>query len=141
MKKADSHVNSFGKRLKDIAHRILPTFHRETKRTNTVLGQFSTRLKSLLSGIFIFNAISAGFRKMFSGVGESFQNFYNYSSSFQHSVDGMRSSLAQLRNSIAAAFAPVVQAAIPYIQKLISYINKAVNAVAQLLAALMGKKT
>ena len=141
LKKADSHVNSFGKRLKDIAHRILPTFHRETKRTNTVLGQFSTRLKSLLSGIFIFNAISAGFRKMFSGVGESFQNFYNYSSAFQHSVDGMRSSLAQLRNSIAAAFAPVVQAAIPYIQKLISYINKAVNAVAQLLAALMGKKT
>ena len=139
--KANSYVNSFGKRLKNIANKILPTFHKETKRTNTVLGQFSTRLKSLLSGIFIFNAISAGFRKMFSGVGESFQNFYNYSSAFQHSVDGMRSSLAQLRNSIAAAFAPVVQAAIPYIQKLISYINKAVNAVAQLLAALMGKKT
>lgn len=141
LKKANSHVNSFGKRLKDIAHRILPTFHKETKRANTVLGQFSTRFKSLLSGIFIFNAISAGFRKLFSGVGESFHSFYNYSSTFRNSVDGMRSSLAQLRNSIAAAFAPIVQAAIPYIQKLISYINKAVSGVAQLIAALMGKKT
>ena len=141
LKKVDSRVNSFGKRLKEIAHRILPTFHKETKRSNTVLGQFSSRLKSLLSGMFIFNALSAGFRKLFSGVGESFQAFYNYSNSFQRSVDGMRSSLAQLKNSIAAAFAPIVQAAVPYIQKLIAYITKAVNSVAQLIAALMGKKT
>lgn len=141
IKKANSYVNSFGKRLKNIAQKILPTFHKETKRTNTVLGQFSTRLKSLLSGMFIFNAISAGFRKLFSGVGESFKNFYNYSSSFRKSVDSMRTSLLQLKNSFAAAFAPIVSVAIPYLEKLIAYITKAVNSIGQLIAALLGKKT
>ncbi len=141
LKKTNSYVNSFGKRVKDIAQKILPSFQKQTQKTNTVLGQFSTRLKSLLSGIFIFNVISAGFRKLFSGVGESFQNFYNYSSSFQRSVNSMRLSLAQFSNSIAAAFFPIVSVAIPYIEKLISYITKAVNSIGQLIAALLGKKT
>lgn len=141
LKKTNSHVNSFGKRLNDITHRILPTFHKEAKRTNTVLGQFSGRLKSLLSGIFIFNTISAGFRKLFSGVGESFKNFYDHSKSFRSSVDNMRVSLAQLRNSIAAAFAPIISVAIPYLEKLISYITSAINSFGQLISALLGKKT
>ena len=141
LKKVNSYVDSFGNRLKNIAQKVLPTFHKEAKRTNTVLGQFSTRLKSLLSGIFIFNAISAGFRKLFSGVGESFQNFYKYSGSFKKSVDGMQSSLAQLKNSIAAAFAPIATVAIPYLEKFITYITKAVNSIGQLIAALLGKKT
>lgn len=141
LKKANSHVNSFGKRLKEIAHRILPTFHKETKRTNTVLGQFSTRLKSLLSGMFIFNVISSYIRKMFSGVNEGFANFYNHNVAFKSSVDSMRTSLLQLKNTFAAAFAPIVSVAIPYLEKLISYITKAINSVGQLIAALLGKKT
>ena len=141
LKKANSHVNSFGKRLKDIAHRILPAFHKETKRTNTVLGQFSTRLKSLLPGIFIFNVISSYIRKMFSGINEGFENFYNQNSVFKSSVDSMRTSLLQLKNAFAAAFAPIVSVAIPYLEKLISYITRAVNSIGQLIAALVGKKT
>ncbi len=141
LKKANSHVNSFGKRLKEIAHKILPTFHKETKRTNTVLGQFSTRLKSLLSGMFIFNAISSYIRKMFSGVNEGFENFYNQNAAFKSSVDSMRTSLLQLKNTFAAAFALIVSVAIPYLEKLISYITKAINSVGQLIAALLGKKT
>lgn len=139
--KANSYVNSFGKRLKDIAHRILPTFHKETKRTNTVLGQFSTRLKSLLSGMFIFNVISSYIRKMFSGINDGFENFYNQNVAFRSSVDSMRTSLLQLKNTFAAAFAPIVSVAIPYLEKLISYITKAVNSIGQLVAALLGKKT
>lgn len=141
LKKANSHVNAFGKRLKEIAHRILPTFHKETKRTNTVLGQFSTRLKSLLSGMFIFNVISSYIRKMFSGVNEGFENFYNQNATFKSSVDSMRTSLLQLKNTFAAAFAPIVSVAIPYLEKLISYITKAINSIGQLIAALLGKKT
>ncbi len=141
LKKANSHVNAFGKRLKEIAHRILPTFHKETKRTNTVLGQFSTRLKSLLSGMFIFNVISSYISKMFSGVNEGFENFYNQNATFKSSVDSMRTSLLQLKNTFAAAFAPIVSVAIPYLEKLISYITKAVNSIGQLIAALLGKKT
>lgn len=141
LKKANSHVNAFGKRLKEIAHRILPTFHKETKRSNTVLGQFSTRLKSLLSGMFIFNVISSYIRKMFSGVNEGFENFYNQNAAFKSSIDSMRTSLLQLKNTFAAAFAPIVSVAIPYLEKLISYITKAVNSVGQLIAALLGKKT
>lgn len=141
LKKANSHVNAFGKRLKEIAHRILPTFHKETKRTNTVLGQFSTRLKSLLSGMFIFNVISSYIRKMFSGVNEGFENFYNQNATFKSSVDSMLTSLLQLKNTFAAAFAPIVSVAIPYLEKLISYITKAINSIGQLIAALLGKKT
>lgn len=139
--KVNSYVNSFGKRLKDIAKRILPNFHKETKRTNTVLGQFSTRLKSLLSGIFIFNLISSNIRKMFSGINDGFENFYNQNAAFKLSVDNMKVSLLQLKNSFAAAFAPIVSVAIPYLEKLISYITKAVNSIGQLIAALLGKKT
>lgn len=141
LKKANSHVNAFGKRLKEIAHRILPTFHNEAKRTNTVLGQFSTRLKSLLSGMFIFNVISSYISKMFSGVNEGFENFYNQNATFKSSVDSMRTSLLQLKNTFAAAFAPIVSVAIPYLEKLISYITKAINSIGQLIAALLGKKT
>lgn len=141
LKKANSHVNAFGKRLKEIAHRILPTFHKEAKRTNTMLGQFSTRLKSLLSGMFIFNVISSYIRKMFSGVNEGFENFYNQNAAFKSSVDSMRTSLLQLKNTFAAAFAPIVSVAIPYLEKLISYITKAVNSIGQLISALLGKKT
>lgn len=139
--KANSYVNSFGRKLKEIAHKILPTFHKETKRTNTVLGQFSTRLKSLLSGIFIFNVISSNIRKMFSGINEGFENFYNQNAAFKSSIDSMRTSLLQLKNTFAAAFAPIVSVAIPYLEKLISYITKAVNSIGQLIAALLGKRT
>lgn len=141
LKKANSHVNAFGNRLKEIAHRILPTFHNEAKRTNTVLGQFSTRLKSLLSGMFIFNVISSYISKMFSGVNEGFENFYNQNAAFKSSVDSMRTSLLQLKNTFAAAFAPIVSVAIPYLEKLISCITKAINSIGQLIAALLGKKT
>lgn len=141
LKKANSTVDSFGRRIKEIAQRHMPHFRKEADRTGSSLSKFNSRLKSLLSGIFIFNVISAGFRKMFSGAGEGFKNFYSESSAFSSSIDNMRQSLSYLQNSFAAAFAPIVEIAIPYIQKLINYMAGAVNAVAQLIAALFGKKT
>lgn len=141
LKKANSHVNSFGKRLKEIAHRILPTFHKEAKRTNTVLGQFSTRLKSLLSGMFIFNVISSYIRKMFSGVNEGFENFYNQNAAFKSSIDSMRTSLLQLKNTFAAAFRPLVDVAIPYIQMAADKLTELLGKVGQFMAAITGQET
>lgn len=141
LKKANSTVNSFGRKIKEIAQRHLPHLRKEADRSGSSFSKFNSRLKSLLSGIFIFNVISAGFRKMFSGIGEGFKNFYSESSAFGNSIENIRNSLSYLQNSFAAAFAPIVEVAIPYIQKLINYMAGAVNAIAQLIAALFGKKT
>lgn len=139
--KANSVLNTFGRKLKSIAQKHMPSFRKEAQRTSTTLSRFSTRLKSLLAGLLIFNVISSGFRNMFSGVKEGFENIYEYNNGFKASVDSLRASLTQLQNAIAAAFAPIVQAAIPYLEKLISYLTRATNAVAQFIAALMGKTT
>lgn len=141
LKKANALVDSFGKRIKNIAQRIFPIFRKETESSNTSLSKFGTRLKSLLSGIFIFNVISAGFRNMFAGIREGFANFYEQNNAFKASVDSLRSRLLQLKNALAAAFAPIVQMAIPYLETLVSYLTKAANAVAQLIAALLGKSS
>lgn len=141
LKKADSAVDSFRKKIKEIAQKHLPLFRKETEKTGASVSTFGSRIKSIFSGIFIFNAISAAVRKTLSGIREGFENFYNTSNNFKASVDGMRSSLAQLKNALAGAFSPIVETAIPYIQRLINYINKAVSGIAQLIAALFGKKT
>lgn len=139
LRKANSFVDSFAKRMKNIVQRILPSFRKETERSNTAMSKFGSRLKSLLSGIFIFNVISAGFRNMFSGIEKGFANFYAQNNAFKASVDSLNSRLLQLKNTFASAFAPIVQIAIPYIETLVSYLTKAANAVAQLIAALLGK--
>lgn len=139
LRKANSFVDSFAKRMKNIVQRILPSFRKETERSNTVMTKFGSRLKSLLSGIFIFNVISAGFRNMFSGIEKGFANLYEHNNVLKASVDSLNSRLLQLKNTLASAFAPIVQIAIPYIETLVSYLTKAANAVAQLIAALLGK--
>lgn len=141
LKKANSYVGSFARGIKEIVQKHFPLFRKETEKTGASVSAFGSRIKSIFSGIFIFNAISAAVRKALSGIREGFENFYNTSNSFKASVDGMRSSLAQLKNALAGAFAPIVETAIPYIQRLIDYINKAVSGIAQLIAALFGKKT
>lgn len=139
--KANDRINSFGKKLKNIASRILPTFRKETERSDSTLGRFSSRLKSLLSGILIFNVISSGFRKTFSGISEGFKNLYDDNEKFRRSVDSLKASAATLKNSLAAAFRPLVEIAIPYIQKTIEYLTRLTNAFAQFLAAITGQKT
>ena len=70
IKKATASIGAFGQRIREVAQKHLPTFKKETERSGAALSGFSSRLRSLLSGIFIFNVISAGFRKMFSGIRE-----------------------------------------------------------------------
>lgn len=141
IKKANDNINAFGRRLKETAQKHLPLFRRETERAKTSLSGFSSRLKSLLSGIFIFNAISAGFRQMFAAIRDGYKNLYNDNEKFQSSVDNLKASLTTLKNALAAAFSPIVETAIPYIQKLVGWLTEAVNMIGQLIAALTGRKT
>lgn len=141
IKKANDNINAFGRRLKEVAQKHLPLFRRETERTKTSLSGFGSRLKSLLSGIFIFNAISAGFRQMFAAIRDGYKNLYNDNEKFQSSVDNLKASLTTLKNALAAAFSPIVETAIPYIQRLVDWLTEAVNMIGQFIAALTGRKT
>ncbi len=141
IKKANANIIAFGQRIRDVAQKHLPALKKETERSNTALSGFSNRLRSLLSGIFIFNVISAGFRKMFAGIREGYQNLYDDNEKFKSSVDSLQASLATLKNALAAAFRPIVEVAIPYIQKLVGWLTEAANTVGQFIAALTGRKT
>lgn len=141
IKKANANISAFGQQINEVARKHLPTLKKETERSNTALSGFGSRLKSLLSGIFIFNAISAGFRKMFSGIKEGYQNLYDDNERFKSSVDSLQASLTTLKNALAAAFRPIVEIAIPYIQRLVGWLIEAANTVGQFIAALTGRKT
>ncbi|MCM1232340.1 MAG: hypothetical protein NC489_19640 [Ruminococcus flavefaciens] len=141
LQKASARLDSFGQRLKEVAQKHMPSFRRETERTKTALSGFRSRLKSLLSGIFIFNVISSGFRQMFSAVSDGYKNLYNDNERFKSSVDHLKASLTTLKNTLAAAFRPIVEIAIPYIQRLVEWITTAVNMIGQFIAALTGRKT
>lgn len=141
IRKANNHIHSFGRKLKEAAQKHLPLFRKETERSKSALSGFGSRLKNLLSGIFIFNVISAGFRRMFSSISEGYQNLYNDNERFKSSVDSLKASFLTLKNTLSAAFSPIVEIAIPYIQNLVEWLTAAVNLAGQLIAALTGRKT
>lgn len=141
LKKANDRVKSFGVCIKNIAQKHLPSFRKQTEKTNGFLSKFGMRLKSLLSGIFIFNVISAGFRKMFSAIKDGYENLYKDNKKFQNSIDSLKASALTLKNAFAAAFVPLVQVAIPYIQRVIELMAKLADSVGQFIAAITGQKT
>lgn len=141
LKKADSAVNAFGKRIKEIAQQHLPFFRKETERTKSSLSGFGTRLKSLALSLLIFNQISKMVRVASSSIKEGFSNLYEENERFRNSIDSLKASLLTLKNALAGAFAPIVEIAIPYIQKLVDYLTSAVNLIGQFIAALTGRKT
>lgn len=141
LSKASGFLKGFEKKLKEIATKVFGLFRKKADKSSKSTNAFANRLKSLLSGIFIFNMISAAFRNMFNGISAGFNDFFENNATFNSSVAELRASLEQLRNSFAAAFAPIMEVAIPYLQKLIDYLGTAVSYVAQLIAALFGKST
>lgn len=141
LKKANDRVKSFGTWIKNIAQRHMPSLRKETERTSGTMSRFGKRLKSLLSGIFIFNVISSGFRSMFAVIKEGYENLYKGNKKFENSVDNLKASALTLKNALAAAFSPLVQIAIPYIQKVIEWMTKLADSVGQFIAAITGQKT
>ena len=143
-KKALSGLASVAKKtgssLKDIASKLLG-IGKGTKSASGGISSFSNRLKGLVVSALIFNQISKSINAMISGIKEGFSNLYEENYKFKSSVDNLKASVITLKNALASAFSPIVETAIPYIQRLVGWLTKAADAVGQLLAALMGRKT
>ncbi len=141
LKKADSTVNAFGRKIRETAHNHLPFFRKETEKTKRAVSGFAGRLKSLALSLLIFNQISAAFRAASSAMKTGFKNLYDDNERFRASIDGLKGSLLTLQNAFAAAFSPIVEMALPYIQTLVEWLTHAVNLAGQFFAALTGRKT
>lgn len=70
LKKANSSVNAFGKKIKEIAQKHLSLFRKETEKTKSSLSGFGRRLKSLAMSLLIFNQISKAFRAVSSSISD-----------------------------------------------------------------------
>ena len=110
-------------------------------KSSGAISNFAGRIKNLVVSFLIFNQIRKLFSSTISAIKEGFSNLYEENARFKSSVDNLKASLSTLKNALASAFAPIMEAAIPYIQKLIEWVTKAADAVGQLMAALMGRKT
>lgn len=141
LKKADSAVGAFGRKVSETAQNHLPFFRKETEKTKRAVSGFAGRLKSLALSLLIFNQISTAFRAASSAMKTGFKNLYDDNERFRASIDGLKGSLLTLQNAFAAAFSPIVEMALPYIQTLVEWLTHAVNLAGQFFAALTGRKT
>lgn len=141
LKKANSLVDSFGARIKNIAQKHLPLFRKESERAKSSLSGFGSRLKNLALSLLIFNQLRKIFSSSTSAIRTGFENLYNENEKFKNSIENLKASLTTLKNALAGAFAPIVEIAIPYIQRLVEWLTDAVNLIGQLIAALTGRKT
>ncbi len=141
LKKANSYVDSFMKRIKEVAQKHLPFFRKQTEKTKKTLSVFGSRLKGLALSLLIFNQISSAFRAVTSGIKEGIKNLYNENERFKSSIDSLRASALTLKNTLASAFSPIIEIAIPYIQKLMDYMTQLINLAGQFFAAITGRKT
>lgn len=141
LEKSNSYVDSFGRRIREIASKHLPIFRKEMERTKSSLFGFAGRLKGLALSLLIFNQISAAFRAASSAISTGFKNLYTDNEKFKHSIDGLKASVLTLENAFAAAFRPIADIAVPYMQELVVWLTEAVNLAGQFIAALTGRKT
>ncbi len=141
LKKANSAVDAFGRKIREVAQNHLPFFRKETEKAKSSASGFAGRLKNLALSLLIFNQISKVFRGVSSSISEGFKNLYNDNENFKSSIDSLNASVLTLKNAFAAAFRPLVDMAVPYIQRLVEWLTTAVNLVGQLFAALAGRKT
>lgn len=129
------------KNLGETAKKSLEKINKSQKKSIGFFDTFGKRLSSILSSVFIFEAIRRALTSMINGVKEGFSNLYEENARFKNSVDSLKASMSTLKNSLAAAFSPIVEIAIPYIQRFIDWIAEAISYVGQFIAALTGRKT
>lgn len=134
-------ISSGLKKLGERARQSFSTLHKSAGRSNGVLTTMSSRLKSLVLSLLIFNQISRAFSGMASAVKDGFGNLHKDNEKFKDSVDELRASILTLKNAFAAAFRPLVDVAIPYIQRAADYMTDLLDKVGQFTAALTGQKT
>lgn len=90
--------------------------------------RLNSRLREIVSGALVFNAISAGLRNLTSYFGSALAANKEYTSS-----------LSALRGSLMTAFQPIYESILPAISTLISWLNTAVQVIGRFFAALAGK--
>lgn len=129
------------KRIGSIGAKAFSGVNHHVRKSNGLLGTFTSKLKGMALSLLIFNWISKGFNAMVSGMKDGFKNLVQYSDEYNRSISSLQSANAQLKNSFAAAFAPIVQMIIPYLVQLIGYVTSAINVVAQFIAILSGAST
>lgn len=91
-------------------------------------GTFGTRLRSIIGGALVFNAISAGLRK----VTEYFRTALM-------STKEMKDAMANLRGAAASAAAPIIQLLVPALSRIVNAIAVALAYIGQFTTALTGK--
>lgn len=141
LKQASFAVNSFGRKIREVAQNHLRIFRKEADKAKGAASGFAGRLKSLALSLLIFNQISAAFRKVSSSISAGFKNLYDDNERFRSSIDGLKASALTLENAFAAAFRPIVDMAVPYIEKLVEWLTHAVSLAGQFIAALSGRRT
>lgn len=141
LKKANSAVNAFGRKIREVAQNHLQVFRKEAEKAKSSVSGFAGRLKSLALSLLVFNQISVAFRKISSSISAGFKNLYDDNERFRSSIDGLKASVLTLENAFAAAFRPIVDMAVPYIEKLVEWLTHAVSLAGQFIAALSGRKT
>ena len=129
------------KMMGNVAKSAFSKINQNARKSGGLLSKFGGQVKSMVSSFLIFNQIRKIFSATINSIKEGFSNLYNENSRFKSSVDSLKASVLTLKNALASAFAPIVETAIPYIQRLVEWLTKAADAVGQLLAALMGRKT
>lgn len=137
LKKANSLIDSFGKRIKQ----AFLNFSKSADGANNNALTASKILKSILKYGLGIRSLYVLVNKIRNGIKEGFSNFMEYSSKFKSSIDSIKASTLTLKNAFAAAFAPLVEMAIPYIQRVVEWLTKLLNIIGQVMAAITGQET
>ena len=140
LKKVSGVSDGFEK-VEKSSKKLFKTIQSGTKKSNSLLSTFSSRLKGIALSLLVFNWITKGFNAMVNAMKEGFHNLAQYSDEYNASMSALKSQTEQLKNGLAAAFEPIVNMAIPYITQLVYWLNTAADSMAQFLAALQGKST
>lgn len=91
-------------------------------------GTFGTRLRSIIGGALVFNAISAGLRR----VTEYFRTALM-------ATKEMKDAMANLRGAAASSAAPIIQLLVPALSRIVNAIAVALAYIGQFTTALTGK--
>ncbi len=128
-------------KMEKSAKKAFGAFSAGTKKSDSLLSMFSSRLKNTKLFSTVFTWMSKAFDAMVSSTKEGFENMAGYSDSYSQLILNMKNALSTFGNQFAAAFAPVVQLVIPWLTNLVNILSGAMARVAQFIVVLGGGNT
>ena len=121
-------VGNLGAKLRSVVltglKKVVGLFGNANKST----GQFSTRLRSIASGAFVFNLISRGLTQI-----------TKYFGSVLKANNAFSAALAKLKGALLTAFQPIYEVIVPALTSMVNILTRAAQAVGQFFAAITGK--